>query len=258
MNLLETWRYRELLYFLVWRDVIIRYKQAVLGVAWAVLQPVATIVVFSFVFGYLLGVNSGPVPYPVFALCGLLPWQLFSGALTRAGASVVGNSNLITKVYFPRLIIPLSAVLGGLVDFAISAAVLATVLVIYDIPPSARMLWLPVFVLLALATAAGVALWLSALNVLYRDVQYVVPLMIQLWMFLSPVAYSATAVPQGIWRFIYGLNPMAGVIVGFRWAILGGTAPDLLALVATAMVMVVLVSGLYYFRRAERTFADVI
>jgi len=258
LRLSELWEYRELLYFLTWRDVKVRYKQAVLGVAWAVLQPVLTMVVFTVIFNRLLHVQSqGAAPYAVFSFVGLLPWQLFSASLAKAGTSLVGNANLLTKVYFPRLVIPVSAVLSGLVDFVISFLVLLALMAYYGMAPTLNALWLPVFVLLAMATALAFGLWLSALNVLYRDVQYLIPFLVQLWMYVSPVAYSANIV-GGKWRVIYGLNPLAGVIQGFRWALLGGNPPGLLLGVSVAMVVVLLVSGLFYFKRMERAFADVV
>ncbi len=258
LRLGELWHYRELLYFLTWRDVKIRYKQTALGVAWAVLQPLITMVIFSVIFGQLARLPSDGIPYPVFSYAALLPWGLFSGALQRAGTSLVTNSNLITKVYFPRLVIPISAVAAGLVDFAISFVVLLGLMLYYGIMPTWTIIAIPLFVLLAVLTALAVSLWLSALNVQYRDVQYMIPFLIQAWMYASPVAYSVGLVPTGPWRIIYGLNPLAGVIQGFRWALLGGSPPDQLIAISVIMVLLLLVSGLYYFRRMERTFADVV
>lgn len=260
LGLRDLWRYRELLYFLTWRDVLIRYKQAVLGVAWAVLQPFLTMVVFTVIFGSLMGQGKkvGSTPYALFAFAGLLPWQLFAFATQRAGQSLITNANLLTKVYFPRLVIPLSAVIGGLVDFVIGFAVLAGLMAYYHTAPTVAILWLPLFTLLALVTAFAVSLWFSALNVLYRDVQYIIPFVVQLWMFLSPVIYSPNRVPTGILRTVYGLNPMAGVIQAFRWALFGGQPPGTLLLISGAAVVVILVAGLYYFRRMERFFADVV
>lgn len=262
LGLKELWRYRELLYFLTWRDVLIRYKQAVLGVAWAVLQPVLTMVVFTVIFNKLLGVGTGvyEVPYAVFVYSGLLPWNLFSGSLARSGASVVGNASLITKVYFPRLVIPFSGVLAALPDFLISSCVLAVLMAVYGVAPTINVIFLPFFVLLALLTALGVALWLSALNVLYRDVQYIIPFLIQLWMFISPVMYPMSRIetyPPWV-QVIYNLNPMTGVIAGFRWALFGEQAPGQLLGVSVVAVLVILVGGLYYFRRMERVFADIV
>ncbi|MBA4383620.1 MAG: phosphate ABC transporter permease [Anaerolinea sp.] len=258
LKLGELWHYRELLYFLTLRDIKIRYKQTALGVAWAVLQPLITMVIFSVIFGQLAKLPSDGIPYPVFSYAALLPWQLFAGALQRAGVSLVGNSNLITKVYFPRLVIPMSAVAAGLVDFGISFIVLLGLMLYYRIMPTWAILTIPLFALLAVLTALAVSLWLSALNVQYRDVQYMIPFLIQAWMYASPVAYSAGLIPTGIWRIIYGLNPLAGVIQGFRWALLGGNPPGELMAISVVIVFVLLVSGLYYFRRMEKTFADVV
>jgi lipopolysaccharide transport system permease protein len=262
LGLRELWRYRELLVFLTWRDVLIRYKQAVLGVAWAVLQPVLTMVVFTVIFNYFLGVGTGSydVAYPLFAYAGLLPWQLFSGSLQRSGASLVGNASLITKVYFPRLVIPTSGVLAALPDFLISAVVFAVLMAAYGEAPTWNIVWLPLLVLLAMVTALGMALWLSALNVLYRDVQYIIPFMIQLWMYLSPVMYSTDRLEEyDPWvRVLYNLNPMTGVIGGFRWALFGERPPSLLFGLSVAMVLVLFIGGLFYFRRMERLFADVV
>jgi lipopolysaccharide transport system permease protein len=239
--------------------VKVRYKQAVLGVAWVVMQPLMAIIVFGVVFNRVLGVESGDpdIPYPVMTFAGLLPWQLFAGALQRGGISLVGNANLLTKVYFPRLVIPISAVLAGIVDFGISLVVFLIMMGAYGIAPSWQIVFLPFLVLLAMATALAFGLWLSALNVMYRDVQYIIPYLIQLWLFLSPVAYPATAV-TGPWRYVFGLNPMAGVVQGFRWCLYGDRAPDVLLFVAGVIVLLVLVSGLFYFRRMERVFADVV
>jgi lipopolysaccharide transport system permease protein len=258
LNLRELWAYRELLYFLTWRDVKVRYKQAALGVAWAVIQPIMTMVIFSVIFGNLAKLPSDGIPYPVFSFVALLPWQLFAGSLQRAGTSLVGNANLLTKVYFPRLIIPLSAIGAGLVDFAISFLVLLGLMVYFGIMPTIAIFTLPLFILLALLTALAVGLWLSALNVQYRDVQHLIPFLIQAWMYASPVAYSAGLIPAGPARLVYGLNPLAGVIQGFRWALLGASPPDEMLWVSVAVVLVLLVSGLYYFRRMEQTFADVV
>lgn len=258
LNLRELWAYRELLYFLTWRDIKVRYAQAALGVAWAILQPLLTMVIFSVVFGQLAQLPSDGVPYPVFSFAALLPWQLFAGALQRAGTSLVTNSNLITKVYFPRLVIPMSAVAAGAVDFGISFVVLLGLMVYYGIAPKWEILAIPFLVLLAMLTALAVSLWFSALNVQYRDVQYMIPFLIQVWMYASPVAYSANLIPNGKWRILYGLNPMAGVIQGFRWALLGTAPPDVLMALSVVVVIVLLISGLYFFRRMERTFADIV
>ena len=260
LELRELWRYRELLYFLTWRNVLVRYKQAVLGVLWAVLNPVITMIVFTLLFNQILGIDSGSygVPYAVFTFTGLLPWNLFAASLSGAGSSLVGNSSLITKVYFPRPVIPASAVLGTLPDFLIGFVVLAVLMAVYQVAPTWNVVFLPFFVLLALVTAFGVSLWLSALYVLYRDVQYVIPFLVQLWFFLTPVFYPTSEIPSGWPSVIYNLNPMTGVVGGFRWALLGQQAPGTLFWLSTAMSLVVFAGGLYYFRRMEDVFADVV
>ena len=263
LNLADLWAYRELVYFLTWRDIKVRYKQAALGILWAVLQPVMIMVVFTVIFGRLAGLKpDAGIPqawYPVFSLAALLPWQLFQAALQRSSVSLVGNANLLTKVYFPRLIIPFSAVAAGLVDFLISLVVLFALMLAYGVPFTWNLLWLPLLVLLALMTALAVGLWLSALNVQYRDVQQIVPFLLQAWMYASPVAYSIDLIPaEGPWRLLYGLNPMTGVIQGFRWALLGSSPPDQLMVISIVMVIILLVSGLFYFRRMERKFADLV
>jgi lipopolysaccharide transport system permease protein len=258
LRLGDLWHYRELLYFLTWRDIKIRYKQTGLGVAWVVLQPLITMLIFSVIFGRLAKLPSDGIPYPVFSYAALLPWGLFSGALQRAGTSLVSNANLITKVYFPRLVIPVSAVAAGLVDFVISFVVLLGLMLYYNIHLTWMIFTIPLFVMLAMLTTLAVSLWLSALNVQYRDVQYMIPFLIQAWMYASPVAYSAGLVPAGPWRIVYGLNPLAGVIQGFRWALLRGNPPDELMALSVIIVILLLVSGLYYFRRMERSFADVV
>ena len=258
LGLKDIWKYRELLYFLVWRDMKVRYKQTVLGVAWAILQPFMTMVVFSIFFGRLAKVPSDGMPYPVFAFCALLPWQLFANALTASGNSLVANQQLITKVYFPRLIIPISAVLAGLVDFGISFLVLIGMMFYYGIVPTAAVLALPLLILLAIATALAAGLWLSALNVQYRDVRYTIPFLTQFWLFATPIAYPSSLVPEAL-RTLYGLNPMVGVVEGFRWALLGktdGIGP--LVIVSALVVVILLFGGLVYFRRMERTFADIV
>lgn len=258
LNLRDLWRYRELVFFLTWRDISVRYKQTVLGAAWAIIQPFFTMVVFSVFFGRLGKVPSDGIPYPLFAYCALLPWQLFAFSLTEASNSLVANERLITKVYFPRLAIPISATLAGLVDFAIAFVVLLGMLIFYDIRPTAAICFLPLFVLLAIVTALGVGLWLSALNVQYRDVRYTIPFLTQVWLFSTPVAYPSSLIPEP-WRALYGLNPMAGVVEGFRWALLGtGNAPGPLLAVSVLAALTVLVSGMFYFRRMERTFADIV
>jgi lipopolysaccharide transport system permease protein len=256
LRLSEVWEYRELLYFFVWRDVKVRYKQTVIGVAWVVLQPLLTMGVFTLFFGRLAKLPSDGLAYPVFYFCALVPWNYFATALQSCTSVVVDNQRVITKVFFPRLVLPLSAVVSGLVDFAIGFVVMFIVLTAYGIRPGLTALWLPVFLLLAVLTALGVGLWMSALNALYRDIRYVVPFLIQFWMFASPVAYPSSLVPQR-WRWLYGLNPMAGVIDGFRWALTGhGQAPGPLLLASTAAVAVVFVGGLFFFQRMEGAIAD--
>lgn len=263
LNLSALWAYRELVYFLTWRDIKVRYKQAVLGVAWAVIQPIVNMVIFTIIFGQLAGLETDAgIPqewYPIFSYAALLPWQLFQGALQRSGTSLVGNANLLTKVYFPRLIIPFSATAAGLVDFGIAFLVLLGLMIYFGVPLSINLLWLPLLVLLALLAALAVGLWLSALNVQYRDVQHMIPFLLQAWMYASPVVYSIDMIPDtGPWRMIFGLNPMTGVIQGFRWALLGSSPPDRMMVVSVLMVLALLISGLYYFRRMERNFADMV
>jgi lipopolysaccharide transport system permease protein len=256
INWQELWHYRELLYFLTWRDVKVRYKQAALGVGWAILQPLLTMVIFSIIFGQLAKLPSEDIPYPVFSFAALLPWQLFAEALSRSGVSLVANNTLLTKVYFPRLVIPLSAVLSSLVDFAISFVILIFLIIGYGIKLTWAFLAIPLLVVFALLTALAVGIWLAAFNVRYR--QYAIPFLIQAWMFASPVAYSVNLIPEGLGRALYGLNPMAGVIQGFRWALLGGQAPDAMMIVSLIMMVALLCGGLLYFRRMEETFADVV
>jgi lipopolysaccharide transport system permease protein len=258
LKLRDVWEYRELLYFLTLRDVKIRYKQTALGIAWAILQPLLTMLVFSIFFGRLAKIPSDGIPYPIFSLAALVPWNFFANGLTQSSNSLVASANMIKKVYFPRLVIPLSSIFSGVVDFSI-ALVLVLVMMFYNqIGLTARILWLPAFLLLALATALGVGLWLSALNVEYRDVRYVAPFIVQFWMFATPIAYPSTLLSEP-WRTIYGLNPMAGVVEGFRWALLGAkTQPGPLIAISALAATVLLVSGAYYFRRMERAFADVV
>lgn len=258
IDLRELWEYRELLYFLTWRDIKVRYKQTALGAAWAVIQPLFMMVVFSLFLGRLAGVPSDGLPYPVFTFCGLLPWQLFAHALTASSVSLVGSQNLITKVYFPRLVVPTSAVLGGVVDFAIAFVILLGMLFLYGIVPGWQIVILPGLVILAILAALSVGLWLSALNVRYRDVRYTINFLVQFWLFATPVAYPSSIVPQQ-WRLLYGLNPMVGVVDGFRWAMLGQPeSPGSPLLVSVIVVLVLLIGGLYYFRRLEQQFADII
>jgi lipopolysaccharide transport system permease protein len=257
-NFAELWEYRELLVFLAWREVRVRYKQTALGVAWVLIQPLVSMLIFTVIFGRIAHLPSEGVPYPLFILAGLLPWQLFALSLARTGGSLVANANLLTKVYFPRLIIPLSAALAGVVDFAISLILLVGVLVYYGVKPGWQLVAIPVFALLSLLAAFSVGLWLAVLNVRYRDVQVALPFLVQIWFFASPVAYSATLVPSGIWRLIYGFNPMTGVIQGFRWSLTGGAPPGIQLLGSTALLLAILIGGLIYFRAAEKTFADVV
>jgi lipopolysaccharide transport system permease protein len=258
LNLGDLWTYRELVLFMVWRDIKVRYKQTLLGAAWAVIQPVLTMLVFNFVFGTVAKVPTEGIPYPIFSYTALLPWGLFTTALNNASRSLTANQNMVTKIYFPRLVLPLSSVLGGLVDFAIAFLILIVLMVYYRVTPTLAIWTLPLFLLLTLITALGVALWLSAINVQYRDVNYVLPFLTQFWLFLTPVAYSAKVISEK-WQVIYSLNPMAGVVNGFRWALLGtSTGPNLNMAISTAISLTVLISGLVYFRSMERTFADTI
>ena len=258
LGLKDLWQYRELLFFLAWRDIKVRYKQTALGAAWAIIQPLFTMLVFTLFFGRLAKVPSDGIPYPLFSYTALLPWQLFAYALMESSNSVVANERLITKVYFPRLVVPLASILAGLVDFVIAFTLVVGMMIWYGIRPSWAILTLPFFVVLAIATALGAGLWLSALNVQYRDIRYTLNFIVQFWLFASPVAYSSTLVPAR-WRPFYGLNPMAGVIEGFRWALLGkAQAPGGMLWVSVVVVALVLVGGLYYYRRTEKTFADVV
>ena len=258
LNLRELWEYRELLYFLAWRDIKVRYKQTILGAAWAIIQPFFAMVVFSIFFGQLAGIPSEGVPYPIFVYSALVPWMYFANALTQASTSLVGQESVITKVYFPRLLVPMASVVAGLPDLAIAFVVLVGMMLFYGIMPTIAILTLPFFILLATATALGVGIWLAALNVQYRDVRYVVPFMVQLWLFATPIAYPSSLVPER-WQAIYGLNPMVGVVEGFRWAILGTSeAPGPFVVVSLLTVIGILGGGLYFFRRFEATFADVV
>jgi len=256
LRLAELWEYRELVYFLVWRDIKVRYKQTVLGAAWAIIQPVFTMIVFAVFFGHLAKIPSDGVPYPIFAFAALVPWTFLANALTQGSNSLVGSANLIKKVYFPRLVVPLASVLSGIVDFALAFGVLLIMMVGYNVGFSLRLLWIPLFVLLTITTALGVSLWLSALNVEYRDVRYTVPFLTQFWLFATPVAYPSSLLSEP-WRTVYGLNPMVGVVEGFRWALLNiGSAPGSMMAVSGLASVVLLAGGAYYFRRLERTFAD--
>jgi lipopolysaccharide transport system permease protein len=254
----DLWRYRELLYFLVWRDVKVRYKQTILGAAWAILQPTATMAIFAVFMGKLAKIPSDGIPYPLFAFSGLLPWQLFAFALVDSSNSLVANKQLITKVFFPRLVVPAASIITGLVDFAAASLVLVVLMAHYHVAPTIGIVFLPVLLIFALLAALSIGLWLSALNVQYRDVRYTIPFLTQLWLYATPIAYPASLIPQK-WRFLFGLNPMTGVVEGFRWALFG-TTPDLGPLlgVSVAAVAVLLIGGLAYFRHMEKHFADLV
>lgn len=258
LKLSELWEYRELLYFLVWRDIKVRYKQTALGASWAIIQPFMTMVVFSLFFGHLAKMPSDGLPYPIFTFAALVPWTFFANGLSQSSNSLVGSSNLITKVYFPRLIVPLASVFSGIVDFLIAFAVLLVIMLYYGLVPTLNILWLPLFVLLSLVTSLGVGLWLSALNVEYRDVRYIVPFVTQFWLFATPIAYPSSLLHEP-WRTIYGLNPMVGVVEGFRWALLRtSTVPGPIIAVSASAAVLILVTGAFYFRRMEKTFADIV
>ncbi len=260
LNLRDLWIYRELIYFMVWREVKVRYKQTMLGAAWAIIQPVLTMVVFTFLFGRVAKLpTDGNVPYPIFSYTALLPWGLFVNALNQASRSLTSNQNMVTKIYFPRLVLPLASILSGLVDFVIAFVILIGLMIYYKISPSFSALWVvPVFLLLTIVTALGVALWLSAINVQYRDVNYALPFMTQFWLFITPVAYSSKLISEK-WQLVYSLNPMAGVVNGFRWALLGvGNGPDTGLWISVCVSLLLLISGLFYFRNMEKTFADTI
>jgi lipopolysaccharide transport system permease protein len=258
LKLGELWSYRELLYFLTWRDMKVRYKQTVLGAAWAIIQPFFTMVVFSLFFGKLAKVPSDGLPYPIFAYAALVPWTFFANGLSQSSNSLVGNANLIKKVYFPRLVVPFSSVISGLVDFVLAFIVLVGMMLVYGIFPTINIVWLPLLLLLTLVSGLGVGLWLSALNVQFRDVRYTVPFLTQFWLFATPIAYPSSLLSEP-WRTLYGINPMVGVVEGFRWALLGTpTAPGLMIIVSSLVALALLVGGAFYFRRMEKTFADVI
>ena len=257
LNLGELWDYRELLYSFIIRDIRIRYKQTALGAAWAVIQPLFMMIVFTLAFGRLAKIPSEGLPYPLFSYAALLPWTLFSEGIARSTNSMITNANIMTKVYYPRLIMPISGILSPLIDFTIAFIILLGMMLYYGFIPTINILFLPAFILLALGTSLGVGLWLSALNVQYRDFQYTVPFLIQLWLFASPVVYPSSLLPEP-YRALFGLNPMAGVIEGFRWALLGTAPPSYLIAISALMVAALLISGALYFRRMEKTFADVV
>ncbi len=259
LKLDEVWAYRELLFFLTARDIKVRYKQTVIGAAWAIIQPLMTMVVFSIFFGGLARIPSDGIPYPIFSYAALVPWSLFAYGLTESSNSLVGSANLIKKVYFPRLIIPLASVLAGVVDFLLAFAVLIVMMLAYGIAPTLNVLWLIPLVALTLVTALGVGMWLSALNVEFRDIRYIIPFLTQFWMFITPIAYPSSLIENETLRALYGLNPMAGVVEGFRWALLGtDTAPGPVILVSALASVALLISGMFYFRRMEKSFADVV
>lgn len=259
LRLHELWAYRELLYFLAWRDIKVRYKQTALGASWAIIQPFFTMVVFSLFFGRLAKVPSDGIPYPIFSYAALVPWTFFANGLTNSTLSLVNSQNLIKKIYFPRLVLPIATVSAGIIDFMLAFILLLVMMVFYGIVPTANVIWLPFLLLLAVVTSLGVGLWSSALNVQFRDVRYMVPFLVQFWMFATPIAYSSSLIENDILRAIYGINPMAGVVEGFRWALLGvNNAPGPILIVSTLAAIGILISGLYYFRRMERTFADVV
>lgn len=258
LGLKEIWSYRELLYFLIWRDVKVRYKQTALGAAWAIIQPFFTMIVFSLFFGGLAKVPSDGVPYPIFSFTALVPWTFFANGLSLSANSLVSSAQLVSKVYFPRLIVPSATVLSGLIDFALAFVVLIGMMLVYGIVPTARIIYLPIFLLLALIASLGAGLWLSAINVQFRDVKYVVPFLTQFWLFITPIAYASSLLSEP-WRTLYGLNPMAGVVEGFRWALLNtNTDPSGITLMSGVAAVVMLITGAFYFRRMERTFADVV
>jgi lipopolysaccharide transport system permease protein len=258
LGLPEIWAYRELLYFFTWRDIKVRYKQTVLGAAWAVIQPFFTMIVFSLFFGKLARVPSDGIPYPIFAYAALVPWTFFANGLTNSSNSMVGSGSLIKKVYFPRMVVPAASVLSGLVDFVIAFTVLVAMMLFYGVYPTGNIVWLPFLLVLAFATALGVGFWFSALNVQFRDVRYAIAFVVQFWLFATPVAYPSSLLEEP-WRTLYGVNPMVGVVEGFRWALLGtDTAPGPIILVSSVVALALLVGGAFYFRRLEKTFADVV
>ena len=263
LNLRDLWLYRELVLFMIWRDIKVRYKQTILGATWAIIQPVMTMIVFNFLFVTVAKVPTDGIPYPIFSFTALIPWVLFVNALNQDSRSLTSNHNMITKIYFPRLILPVASVLAGLVDFAIAFVILIGLMIYYKVAPAWNVLWaLPLFLLLAIVTALGVALWLSAINVKYRDVNYALPFITQFWLFVTPVAYSSKIISEKLsekWLLVYSLNPMAGVVNGFRWALLGaGNGPDMALWISVGISLLILITGLFYFRNMEKTFADTI
>jgi lipopolysaccharide transport system permease protein len=257
-RLRELWEYRELLFFFVWRDIKVRYKQTVLGALWAIIQPFFTMVVFSLFFGRLAKIPSDGLPYPIFSYAALVPWTFFANALTQASNSLVVSANMIKKIYFPRLTLPIATVLAGIIDFVLAFTVLLVMMLFYGLVPTVNIIWVPLFLLLALITSLGMSLWLSAMNVQFRDVQYTIPFLTQAWLFVTPIAYPSSLLPEP-WRTLYGINPMAGVVEGFRWALLGtDTAPGLMMIVSAVVALILFVSGAFYFQRMEQSFADVL
>ena len=258
LRLRELWTYRELLYFLTWRDIKVRYKQTVLGASWAIIQPFFTMVVFSLFFGKLAKVPSDGIPYPIFCFAALVPWSFFANGLNQASNSLVGNANLIKKVYFPRMAMPIASVLGGFVDFVLAFAILIGMIFYYGMVPTINVIWLPFFLMLAFITSLGASLWFSAMYVQFRDVRHIIPFLTQIWLFATPIAYPSSLLSEP-WRTLYGINPMTGVVEGFRWALLGAhTAPEPIIGVSSCAAMGLLISGAFYFRRMEKTFADVV
>jgi lipopolysaccharide transport system permease protein len=253
------WEYRELLYFLIWRDIKVRYKQTIMGATWAIIQPFLTMVVFSLFFGGLAGVPSDGIPYPIFSYAALVPWTFFSNGFSQAAQSLVSGASMIKKIYFPRLLMPVASVVGGMVDFALAFVVLLLMMLYFGMLPTINAIWLPAFLLLALITAMGTGFWLSAMNVQFRDIRYVIPFLAQFWMFITPIAYPSSLIENDLLRALYGINPMAGVVEGFRWALLGtGNAPGVTILVSTGVALLLFLTGAYYFRRTEKSFADVV
>ena len=258
LSLKDLWEYRELLYFLTWRNIKVRYKQTVLGASWAILQPFFSMVVFSLFFGKLAGLDSDGLPYPIWNFAALVPWTFFANGVTNSSNSLIGNQNLIKKVYFPRLVVPISTVLSGAVDFVLAFIVLLGMMAVFNVVPTADVVWLIPLLILAFVTSLGAGLWFSALNVQFRDVRFTIPFIVQFWMFATPIVYSSTLLPQP-WRTLYGINPMAGVVEGFRWALLGtDTRPGPMIIVSSVSAILLLVGGLYYFKRLEKSFADVV
>lgn len=259
LKLGELWEYRELLYFLTWRDIKVRYKQTVLGASWAILQPFMMMVVFSLFFGRLAKMPSDGIPYPIFSYTALVPWTFFASGLSMSSNSLVGSASLIKKVYFPRLVVPISSVISGVVDFVLAFGVLLLMMLFFGIVPTVNIVWLPFFLLLAFITALGVGMWLSAMNVQFRDVRYTIPFLTQFWMFATPIVYPSSLIENELLRTLYGINPMAGVVEGFRWALLGSeTAPGPIIIVSSMAALFLLITGMFYFRRMEKTFADVV